>query len=684
MSWLGSRFWMSPCSAQRPATRKMPLLLRSYTDCLETLVPNRNVLFAVLFAWLGLGVTPAAWAGEAWPPVSPDDLKMTAEPKASGAPAIFLYRQVDRDDNTGREIDFARIKVLTDEGRKYADVEIPFIKDRAQVRGIKARTMQSDGTTADFNGKIYEKTVVKAKGLKYLAKTFTLPDVRVGTIIEYSYEVDMNSGYVYDSRWIISEELFTKNAKFSLKPSSEFSMRWSWPVGLPEGSKPPTKEGSVIRLDTQNVPAFLVEDFMPPEETLKYRVEFTYSSDSLETDQTRFWKKYGRSLYSVFDDFTNKRKTMEQALTQIVSPGDTPEAKLQKIYARVEQLRNTTFEREKTEQEEKRAKEKDINNVEDVWKRGYGSERDINWLFVALSRAAGIDAFSVQIASRASHFLDPRLLDSGQLNTDVVLVKLGGKDLYIDPGAKFAPFGLLPWYETQVQGLLLDKDGGQWVTTSLPVSDSAKTERKADLTLSDDGNLEGNLTMTFGGLEALELRTEERDEDDTTRKTVLEDMVKEAVPVGVTVELTNKPDWNTPSPTLVAEYHLKIPGWVAGAGRRALFPVGLFGNSEKHVFEHADRVHPLYFHHPYLKADDITVHLPQGWTIGSMPAPLIRDAQAAVYAVKSENSNGTLHLSRTLRVDLMWLPPDKYSILRQFFQIVRTGDEQQIVLQPSS
>ncbi len=624
------------------------------------------------------------WAGDAWPPIAPEDLKLTTEPKAPGAPAVFLYRQVDRDDTIGREVDLERIKILTEEGRKYADVEIPFIKGQANVHGIKARTIQPDGTISEFSGSVYEKTIVKAKGLKFLAKTFTLPDVRVGTIIDYSYTTDLNADYVYDSRWILSAELFTRSASFSLQPNSRLALRWGWPVGLPEGTKPPAREGPYIRLQAQNVPAFQVEDFMPPEETLKFRVEFTYYSGTPEADQTKFWKQYGKSWYGAFDNFTNKRKAMEQAVAQIILPSDAPEIKLQKIYSRVLQLRNTSFEREKSEQEEKRAKEKNVNNVEDVWKLGYGNAREINWLFVALAQAAGIETHSVLVSSRASYFFDPKGLNSYQLNADVVLAKLPGKDLYLDPAARFAPFGLLPWYETQVQGLLLDKDGGQWVTTSLPESASAKTERKAELTLSEDGTLEGKLTMTLAGLEALELRTEERDEDDASRKTTLENMVKEAVPVGADVELTNKPDWDSASSTFVAEYHLHVLGWVSGAGRRVFFPVGIFGNSEKHVFEHADRVHPLYFHHSYLKSDDITVNLPLGWAIGSVPAPINQDAKAAFYGVKSDGSSGSLHLSRTLRMDLLWLPQDKYSVLRQFFQIVRTGDEQQVVLQPTS
>ncbi len=56
---------------------------------------------------------------EGFQPVNPDELKMTAEPQAPGAPAIILFRQVDRDDSghAAHENDYFRIKILKEEGR---------------------------------------------------------------------------------------------------------------------------------------------------------------------------------------------------------------------------------------------------------------------------------------------------------------------------------------------------------------------------------------------------------------------------------------------------------------------------------------------------------------------------------------------------------------------------------------
>ena len=243
---------------------------------------------------------------------------------------------------------------------------------------------------------------------------------------------------------------------------------------------------------------------------------------------------------------------------------------------------------------------------------------------------------------------------------------------------------MLTWPETSVPGLRLDKDGGSWVQTTLPESTVSRIERKANLKLSDTGDLEGKLTITYTGLEATRRRVEMRNEDETNRKKFLEDQVNEYVPAAIEVELTNKPEWSTSESSLTAEFNLKVPGWVAGAGRRALVPVGLFSGSEKHVFDHANRVHPIYFEFPFEKQDDITIELPSGWQVSNLPAPRKQDAHVIVYSMQVENSKNTLHLTRNLNVDVLLLDPKYYGALRNFFQVVRTTDEEQIVLQPGT
>lgn len=629
----------------------------------------------------------AVRASEGLPPISPEELKMTSEPLAPGALAIILYRQVDRDDNgkTSHEDNYIRIKILTEEGRKYGNVEIQFTKEREQVAAIRGRTVKPDGSEVPFDGKVFEKSLLKGRGVRYLAKTFTLPDVEVGSIVEYRWTYDLSEKYIFDSHWILSQDMFTKTARFSLKPYKNsyvpWTLRWVW-QGLPGGLQPKEGPDHVVRMDVSNFPGFQTEDFMPPANELKARVDFIYQQDLLETDPDKFWKNFDKKRNGQLESFVGKHKAMEEAVAQIVSPNDSPDVKLRKIYDRVQQIRNKSYELRKTEQEEKRDKEKPAENVEDVWKRGYGDGVQLTWVFLGLVRAAGFEAYGCWVSDRRQYFFSPKTMQTGKLDANVVLVKLNGKDLYFDPGAEFTPFGLLTWSETGVTGLKLDKDGGSWIQTTLPASSESRMERKANLKLSDNGDLEGKLTVTYTGLEAMYQRLDVRHEDEVARKKFLEDRLKRQVPAAVELELVNQPDWSGSETPLVAEFDVKIPGWASNAGKRVVLAAGVFTGVEKHVFEHTNRVHPIYFEYPFEKEDDVTIELPPGWQVSSVPPAQAKDAHVVGYNIKVENGKDALHLTRKLTVDFLMLDAKYYGALRSFFEVVRTGDEEQIVLQP--
>lgn len=155
---------------------------------------------------------------------------------------------------------------------------------------------------------------------------------------------------------------------------------------------------------------------------------------------------------------------------------------------------------------------------------------------------------------------------------------------------------------------------------------------------------------------------------------------KEYVPVFAEAELTNTPDWNSSSPTLLAEFNLKVPGWASSAGRRTVLAAGLFGGDEKHLFEGANRVHPIYFQFPYADTDDVTIAPPSGSQVTSLPQPQTADIKACVYNLSAESKDGSLHLSRHFTLDLAFVDPRYYGALHKFFQAVRNGDEQQVVL----
>jgi hypothetical protein len=634
--------------------------------------------------WLVAFVTCAAAmpaAASPWLPVTAQELQMTDDPQAPRAPAIVLYRQVDRDDNDSTERDYVRIKILTDEGRQFGNVEIVFDNSRESIHDIEARTIRADGSIVNFAGTIYDKQLAEGQGLNLRAKAFALPDVQVGSVIEYRYTQQMAYGNVFNSHWILSENLFTRDAKFSLQPNRRFLLRYSWPLGLPEGTNRPALSGGVIRLETHNVPAFVKEEHMPPENELKSRVDFIYVPDGEDdTDPLRFWEKFGKARFKSVEDFLDERRVMEQAVAQLVAPDDSPEVRLRKIYARVQQLRNLSYEPRKSEQEKDREHLQDAKDVADVWQRGYGNGQQITWLFLGLVRAAGLHADPVLVSNRDAFFFDARYMNPGQLNTNVVLVSQGDQDLYLDPGAAFTPFGLLPWGKTGVRGLRLDKEGGKWIETPLPAASASRIEHTAELRLTASGALTGRVTTTYTGLEARGYRAHERNEDATHRKQYLENQLKADIAASSDVSLINVPDWSSSESPLIAEYEISIPDWATVNGARALMAVGLFTGRWKHVFEHAVRLHPAYFPFPFECADDVRIELPAAWQVASLPKARDTDVNFLAYRSAANYGNGSLQIKRSLTSNVTLLAAKYYASLHDFFQSMRAGDAEQLIV----
>jgi hypothetical protein len=616
-----------------------------------------------------------------WLPVNSADLAAKDSPEKPGAHAVYLYREDIRDDIESRDDIYERIKIFTEEGKKYADIELPYFRDVYSITNVRARTIHPDGGIVEWSGKLLDKIILKARGYKVQAKTFTLPEVETGSIIEYRYRQSLNTSLLYNDTWEVQKDLFTKQAKFAIHPSSLYDLVWI-PYSVPALNPVVRAKDGFIRLDIQDVPALDKEDYMPPEEVLRWRVDFFYTRrGTIDTD--KFWKQAGEYWFESSEKFIGRRKGIIEEAARTVAADDPPEAKLRKLYARVQTIRNTNFEREKTEQELKRENQKENDNVEDVLKHGVGNGFEIDYLFCALARAAGFDSSVVRVSTRNIHFFAKAVLETRQLNDIVISVKLGDKDVYLDPGNAHAPFGLLPWSETDVAGLKLDKQGGQFVYTTATAANDAVTRRVARFVMGDDGLVEGKLTVTYVGQEALSRRIEADESDDAERKKSLVDEVKGWVPAGATVELTNSPEWNGSDSPLVAEFNVKTRTWGTQTGRRLLLSQSFFANPVARQFDHPSRVYPVYFDYAYTFTDDITVQLPLLLRVTNVPASQDRANGMGFYQISSENQGASLHLARKMGVTGILYPVESYPAIRNFFNQMKAGDEQQVVLEAS-
>jgi len=638
---------------------------------------------------LALFLCPIATAMDKWLPVSTADLALKQDPNNPGAHAMILFKEVSGDDNEDMESNYVRIKIFSDEGRKHADVEIPYGKDISSIVGIEARTIRSDGSIIKFDGQVFDKLLVKQRKLKVWAKTFSIPEVQPGCIIEYRYVRRWDDNALHAKQWDLQDELSIRKASFSFRPyrgrvSSIHSTQLRYLVkGLPP-DKGVQRNGHVLSLEIENLPAFEKEPHMPPENFLKRWVFFYYGRADNETPE-QFWAREGKDWYEDSEKFISGADGVAQEAARVAPSGETPDARLRKLYARVQQIRNLTFERSGTTAEKEREKLKDNQKVSDVLARNYGYRTELNRLFAGMVRAAGYPAAMVRVSTRDENFFAAALMDRDQLPTEVVEVSSGGQTLYLDPGTAFCPYGIVPWEKTGVQALRLSATGGVFIKTPAPASSESRTERKAAIRVGEGGSVEGTLRLAYFGREAMEQRQSALEQDEIGRRKSLEDDVKSWLPASATVEFVSAGPWEASEAPLEAEFKLKVPDLAATTGHRVLLPVGIFQTTAEHPFQPARRVHPIYFAHPYEELDDIELQLPTGFRSESLPPPRqSSDTNFGSYNRSVTVTGGNMRIRRSMAMAGVFFPTEYYPLLRLFFDRVHSGDEDRAVIQSGS
>ncbi|HEY6272770.1 MAG TPA: transglutaminase domain-containing protein, partial [Terriglobales bacterium] len=547
-----------------------------------------------------------------------------------------------------------------------------------------------DGTIAEFTGKPFEKVVVKSRGIKFLAKTFTFPQVTVGSILEYRYVLNtpINRVFIF-SEWSVQHDLFTVKENLTMTPYLEglqgFMTGYQVSMVSTNLSKDMklTKKGRGWELDVQNLPAFQSESYMPPENNYKPEVRFFYIKYQPDSDD-RYWNDLGKALYEETEHFIGNHGDVKEAALATVGTETTPEGKLRRLYDRVQQIRNLSFERERSEEERKKEALKENENVGDVLSHGYGEHNDINRLYVAMARAAGFGASILAASDRKEGFFAKSLLSRSLVEKEIVVVKLNDSDLYLDPGTKFCPFKLLPWEQTSTQALKLDKRGGELVLVPPATQDKAVVKRLVNARLDSEGAFKGEIAVQYQGGEALERRLTALKTDEAGKNKMLEDELKEWLPSGAVVKLTDARNWESSEEPLTATFEVELPGYASLAGKRLLIPSYLFQTRQVGTFKQSERKFPVYFPYAFSELDQITISIPAGYSAESVPLQQDAGLPYARYQLRSQVAGSQLVTHRTLLFNGIFFPLERYPELRGFFNKVQSGDEQQTVMQGGS
>jgi hypothetical protein len=497
--------------------------------------------------------------------------------------------------------------------------------------------------------------------------------------VEYHYTIQLDPRFYYVTDWDVQEDLFTRDAVFTFRPYPGLSF-YTRASHLPEDARPLRQKDNAYRMELHNIGALAKEDLMPPEDDLRGQIEFFYRNRSIQTTD-QFWKDTGKQWSDDLDKFAGGHKDqIQQEVNRVVAADDSADVKLQKLYDRAQKIRNLTLEPERTVQEEKREKLKANNNAGDVLKNGYGTERDINFLYVAMVRAAGMDATEIYLAPRNRRLFNPDGQETRQLAADIIDVRRVSGDVYLDPSCGVCPYGLLPWYETATRGIKLDHSGGQIVSTPPSKPADALLVRHADLNVVDDGTLRGTFSADFQGIRAIQVRERGQNEDEVGREKSVGDDVRDGLPPGSQFKVTSMSGWEKKSGSIRVQGDVELAGAAVPAGRRLLVTIGPLQAGRKPIFQEAQRIYPIYYQYPFVQEDDVVVHFPANLHVDSLPNSLSIPAGAANYNSTVRAAGDGLLLTRSFSIDGFLFSVNDYPSLQNFYAKAHQNDEQQVVL----
>ena len=618
-----------------------------------------------------------------WKPVDPAHLALKGPVVEKDADAEVLLWEVyiNTASDSGTDFtNFVRIKIFSERGKDaHSKIDIPYLNG-VSVRDIAGRTIKPDGAIVELKkDAIFDRELIKAGRMKLKAKSFALPGIEPGTIIEYRWR----EVYGYITNYVkmeLQRDIPMHLVRYYLKPNPYVTMPMKT---LTFNSNPPPfvkEKDGYYRTELTNVPAFREEPNMPPEDQIKSWMLVYYSPD-VKKAPTEFWKEEGKRLYEIHKGDMKVNDDIRRAATESVGDASAPEQKLERLFEFCRtKIKNVTDDASGLTADQLE-KLKENKSPADTLKRGYGSGPDINFLFAAMASAAGFEARYVKLGDRGRKFFDPNFTDTYFMGAYNIGIKLGDQWRFFDPGSTYIPFGMLRWQEEGISALLADPKEAQLIETPLSPAEKSKKARKAAFRLTEDGTLEGEVRIEYTGHFAVEMKEDNDDETPQQREKKLSDSVKGRIGAELTdIKVESATD---PLKPFVYSYKVKVPGYAERTGKRLFLQPAFFQKGIAPVFPSSARQQDVYFHFPWMEDDYIEITLPDGFTLDNAEAPGSHDFGAAG---SYETSLGVtkdqkkIVYKRKFKFSALMLPKANYSAIKGAFDAIHQADNHALTL----
>jgi hypothetical protein len=544
------------------------------------------------------------------------DMKTPQVEADADAEAIFWEVRLDnRKSDRLFYSHYVRVKIFTERGReKFSKFDIPFMKGK-KVEDVAARVIKPDGTIIELApSDIFERDIVQVGKIRVRAKSFAVPGIEPGVIVEYRYKETFKNDSADGERLYFQRDIPIQRVTYAIRPYKGTTLNMDF-HNMPPTRFEPDGDGFFVATQT-NVPAFKQEPQMPPDAETRRWVYLSYRGmNSIFT-----WSVFGRAIGEAFDKIVEPSSAVRQKAAEVTADSASNNDKLKKLYEFAQkQIRNISFDLTLTAEQRAGFKSKD---ADEVLRRQAGTERDIAFLFASLAKASGFNVHFVMSGDRSENFFSPdKDISNAFIRPAGVAVELDHDGwILLNPGVPFLPFGKLFWYQEGVYALFAGQADYFWKKTAFTDYALSAAKRKGRFKLLEDGTLEGTVTIEYEGHRAISRRQEEFENSATKREENIKNELKERMSMAEMSALSIE-NFSDAAKPLIYSYKIRVPNYAQKTGKRLFLQPGFFEYGTKPLFSSSQRIHPIYFSYAWLDEDDIEIELPKGFVTENAESP---------------------------------------------------------------
>ncbi|GGG43081.1 DUF3857 domain-containing protein [Bizionia arctica] len=447
--------------------------------------------------------------------VTLDDIQTNVFDQDSTANAIVLYEYGKSyiDDQTFNLVSEVKrkIKILNSNGFDKATISIVLHQDGSKkeiIKNIMATTYNLNGTSV-IHTKLRDSDIYKEQyNTKNTITKFTLPNVKEGSVITYSYTTE--SPYIYNYQgWEFQDDIPKLYSEYntSIPANYEYHIKLVGFLKLKvnesaiESTCITVRGGgyadcTVSKYVMEDVPAFIEEDYMTTKDNylskLGYELNTVKLFDGRIDKISKTWKDVDKELKS---DSRFGRQLSVNVSNESVFPETDPLKRAESIYAYVQN---------KFTWNEKYNIFGDIS-IKDLMKTKSGNVSEINILLHNLLEENNIEVLPVLLSTRANGFTTKLFPVISEFNYLIVQATINNQTYLLDATDPYMSFGELPFRCLNGDGRLLDfKNGSTWIEIS--PKKTSTIQYKVDLKLEENDLLVGKVNVNATGYHAYPLK----------------------------------------------------------------------------------------------------------------------------------------------------------------------------------